>query len=107
MEKKKHELSKLSILIAEDDGEVAESLKNILSEKGIEVTLAHDGEEAISKLGEKNFDVVILDLKLPKVSGFEILGFIKTNFPPQRLSSLPLMQISRTPKFVRTSVLHM
>jgi two-component system, NtrC family, response regulator HydG len=70
---------KISILIAEDDKEIAESLDNILTERDYEVTVAFDGEAAVSKLKEKNFDVMILDLKLPKVGGFEILGYIRNN----------------------------
>lgn len=68
---------KISILIAEDDEEIAASLDNILTDKGFDVTLAPDGEEALARLDEENFDVMILDLKLPKVGGFEILGYIK------------------------------
>lgn len=79
MQNGKNQYSKISILIAEDDKEIAESLNNILTDKDYEVTVVYDGEAAISKLKEKQFHVMILDLKLPKVGGFEILGYIKTN----------------------------
>jgi DNA-binding response OmpR family regulator len=71
-------IQKISILIAEDDEEIAASLDNILTDKGYDVTLAPDGEQALSRLDENNFDVMILDLKLPKVGGLEILGYIKS-----------------------------
>ncbi len=77
--------SKISILIAEDDKEVAESLNNILTERDYDVTLAFDGAAALSSLEEKKFDVVILDLKLPKVGGFEILSHIKTTMPSTKV----------------------
>jgi len=77
--------SKISILIAEDDREVAESLNHILTERDYEVTLAFDGEAALSRLEEKKFDVAILDLKLPKVGGFQILGHIKNNIPSTKV----------------------
>lgn len=76
---KKDDASKISVLIAEDDKEIAASLDNILTERDFSVTVALDGEAALARLNEKKFDVMILDLKLPKVGGFEILGYIKTN----------------------------
>jgi DNA-binding response OmpR family regulator len=78
VEKDRIQNSKISILIAEDDEEIAASLDNILTDKGYDVTLAPDGEEALSRLDENKFDVMILDLKLPKVGGLEILGYIKS-----------------------------
>jgi CheY-like chemotaxis protein len=78
---KMHEHPKTSILVAEDDKEVATSLKNALTQRDYEVTLTFDGEAALQRLEEKKFEVVILDLKLPKVGGFQILNHIKTNLP--------------------------
>lgn len=75
----------ISILIAEDDKKVAESLSHILSERNYEVIIALDGEAALSRLGEKKFDVVILDLRLPKIGGFQILEHIKTVIPSTKV----------------------
>jgi DNA-binding response OmpR family regulator len=79
VENRKNKSPKISILVAEDDREIATSLNNILSERDYNVSVVYDGEAAILELEEKKFDVMILDLKLPKVGGFEILGYLKTH----------------------------
>ena len=79
MEIKEKNERKISILVAEDDKEVAASLFNILSDRNLDVSLSYDGEAALSELKKRQFDIMILDLKLPKVGGFEILAYIKNN----------------------------
>jgi len=79
MDKGHDQRPKLSILVAEDDKEIAASLNTVLTDNDYDVTLAYDGEAALSQLNEKKFNVLILDLKLPKVGGFEILSYIKTS----------------------------
>lgn len=75
----------LTILIAEDDEEVAKTLEGHLSNEGYNTTVALDGEVALSEISKKNFDIVILDLKMPKVSGFEILRIIKQKIPATKV----------------------
>jgi DNA-binding response OmpR family regulator len=77
--------NKLAILIAEDDIETAAALQRELLEQGYDVTVAHDGEVALSNVKNNQYDVVILDLKLPKVVGFVILKYIKANTPSTKV----------------------
>ena len=66
-----------SILIADDDREITSTLNEFLSGEEYSVKIANDGEEAISLLRSETFQIVILDLKMPKVDGFKILHLIK------------------------------
>jgi DNA-binding response OmpR family regulator len=66
-----------SILIADDDREITSTLNEFLSGEEYSVKIANDGDEAISLLRSETFQIVILDLKMPKVDGFKILHLIK------------------------------
>lgn len=75
----------MNILIIEDNKELAKSLSGHLSGEGYSVTEAHSGEDALSLLKTTPFAMAILDLKLPKLSGFEVLTHIKKNFPATKV----------------------
>jgi len=66
------------ILIIDDEVEIRESLHTLLEFEGYEVEAAGTGEEGLSKLGERSFDLVLLDLALPGRSGIEILPEIRS-----------------------------
>src|SRR3954464_1691289 len=66
------------ILIIDDEVEIRESLQTLLEFEGYEVEAAGTGEEGLSKLGERSFDLVLLDLALPGRSGIEILPEIRS-----------------------------
>lgn len=68
------------ILLVDDDKEIVETLKARLIKEGYEVSTAYDGEEALVKIKEDNPDVVLLDLMLPKLNGFEVLKEIRQRF---------------------------
>ena len=61
------------ILIVDDDATIAESIKYALSAKGYEVLLANDGNEGLAMAEKENPDLVILDMMMPKRSGFLVL----------------------------------
>lgn len=65
--------NKLRLLVIEDEKKLAQSLERQLSAAGYEVTVALDGLGASEQLVMQNFDLIVLDLKLPKKSGLEIL----------------------------------
>ena len=65
------------ILIAEDDEQIANSLRKNFAEDGNPVMIANDGEEAIHFLNSISFDVVLLDWRMPKVSGIEVCRYIR------------------------------
>jgi len=61
------------VLIVEDEAIVRESLRDWLREQGYEVDTAEAGEEALQKIGEREFGVAVLDLRLPGKDGLEVL----------------------------------
>jgi two-component system OmpR family response regulator len=63
----------MRIFIVEDDLVLADGLKNSLMQSGYAVDLVNNGESADQILSYQNFDLIVLDLGLPKLSGFEIL----------------------------------
>jgi CheY-like chemotaxis protein len=68
---------KARILIVEDEDEVRELLKDILSEGGHEVAFASDGQKGLALFQEKTFDLVFTDLGMPGMSGWEVAEQIK------------------------------
>src|SRR5688572_14881989 len=70
------------LLLVEDDPKLAEILAVALSTDGIEMAHALNGPEALEKIRTTKFDVVLLDLGLPAMSGFEVLQRIKSTPSP-------------------------
>jgi two-component system nitrogen regulation response regulator NtrX len=62
-----------NILIIDDEKAIRKTLSEILSYEGYKIDEAADGEEGLRKLREKEFDVVLCDIKMPKVDGIEFL----------------------------------
>lgn len=61
------------LLLADDDTELCELLQEYLSGEGFNVTLVHDGAAAVAELREQPYDLVILDVMMPKMNGFDAL----------------------------------
>jgi two-component system, OmpR family, alkaline phosphatase synthesis response regulator PhoP len=64
-------------LLVEDDAGIRRLVERLLQRRGIEVDSATDGQTALEKLGSGRYTILILDLMVPKVNGFEIIEFIK------------------------------
>jgi len=69
------------ILIVDDERSMRDVLSIMLKRAGYGVTVAADGEEAITQLGKDIFDLVITDLRMPKVGGLEVLKAVKDASP--------------------------
>ena len=65
------------LLIADDDNEIRELLEFDLSHSGYEVDCAKDGEEALQKALIGNYDLVLLDVMMPKMNGFDVCNNIR------------------------------
>ncbi|MBI1823158.1 MAG: sigma-54-dependent Fis family transcriptional regulator, partial [Nitrospirae bacterium] len=68
------------ILIAEDKESMRKMLIEVFSEKGYAVTECQDGDEAIEKIGDDVFDIILTDLKMPKKDGIDVLKAAKGKF---------------------------
>jgi two-component system response regulator PilR (NtrC family) len=69
------------ILIVDDERSMREVLSIMLKRAGYAVSVAADGEEAVAQIGKEIFDLVITDLKMPKVGGLEVLKAVKESSP--------------------------
>lgn len=79
------------ILIAEDDPGLSEVLKDRFTDDGWKVTMASNGEEAIEQIKKDTYNLVLLDLLMPKKTGFEVLEEIKSN---PAYKDLPIIVLS-------------
>ena len=71
--KNQRDLSGLKVLIVEDDHMVREVIARTASALGADVDVAGEGAEGLSKIGAQHYDVVVSDLKMPKVGGLDVL----------------------------------
>jgi two-component system alkaline phosphatase synthesis response regulator PhoP len=68
-----------TILVVDDDPQVCRLVSINLTRAGYAVTTASDGEEALAKIAEARPDLVVLDVMMPRMDGFEALKRLKTN----------------------------
>lgn len=69
------------ILVVDDEGAIRYSISKTLQRVGYQVSAASSGEEALDMLGEQNFDVVLTDIRMPGLTGVELLAKIKEKAP--------------------------
>jgi two-component system response regulator CpxR len=65
------------VLITDDDIELAAMLAEYLSQEGFEPDVAHDGETALLKATDNDYDIIILDIMMPKMNGFDVLRHLR------------------------------
>jgi CheY-like chemotaxis protein len=70
-----------AILIVDDDEAICDLVWEELAEQGYLCEVASDADEALAKLRGRSFDVVLLDIKLPGMSGIDLLGTIEKRYP--------------------------
>jgi DNA-binding NtrC family response regulator len=70
-----------SVLIIDDEAEIRESLQTLLEMEGYEVDSAPTGEEGLARIGERTFDLVLLDLALPDRNGIDLLAELHNQAP--------------------------
>src|SRR5579872_920676 len=78
-----------NILIIDDKKAIRKTLSEILSYEGYKIDEAGDGEEGLKKAKEKEYDVILCDIKMPKLDGIEFLEKVKETNP-----DVPVIMIS-------------
>ena len=76
------------ILVVDDDENILSLERTILEQKGFDVTTAAGGAEALQVLGERTFDLVLLDVMMPEIDGFTVCRRIKED---PRTRELPVI----------------
>ena len=76
------------ILVVEDDLDIQELLKNSLQEAGYSIVLANDGVETLSIFSDVQFDLILLDIMLPKIDGFAVCELIR------KQSQVPIIMLT-------------
>lgn len=76
------------LLVMEDDEDIQDILKNYLTAEGYAVTLADDGVEGIAKFREGAFDLVLLDIMMPKIDGFGVCELLR------KQSDVPIIMLT-------------
>jgi DNA-binding NtrC family response regulator len=80
--------SSYAVLVVDNEDSLRRVLGEQLEDEGYEVSTASDGDEAIHLVNEKKFDLVLLDINMPRVNGFEVLKFIKHHHPEVKVVML-------------------
>jgi CheY-like chemotaxis protein len=80
-----------SILLADDEQFIVVAYRDGLERAGYKVSVAHNGEEALELLKTMTPDIVLLDLIMPKVSGFEVLQAMKQD---ENLKNIPVLVLT-------------
>jgi DNA-binding response OmpR family regulator len=79
------------IVIIEDDKHISKLVKYNAEKSGYDCTVVDDGEEALDVLGKQGADLIILDIMLPKMDGFEVCRAIKQN---PKLKNIPVIMLT-------------
>lgn len=82
------------ILIAEDDFFIRDIYSQVFSLAGYDVQLAVDGAEALEKIQKTTFDIILLDIMMPKMTGIDVLKALRALAPP----------VKDTPVFIITNL---
>ena len=77
-----------ALLVVEDDFDIRELLQNFLQEAGYEVATANDGVEALSLFSGQRYDLIILDILLPKIDGYGVCELIR------KQSDVPIIMLT-------------
>ena len=73
--------SSKKILIVDDETEMRIALETTLKREGYDLTLAENGKQALERLNENTFDLLLTDVKMPKMNGIELLKILKQQSP--------------------------
>jgi DNA-binding response OmpR family regulator len=65
-------------LVVEDDPAIRKLVEKLLLRRGIAIDTAHDGRDAIAKIENNGYSIVILDLMLPEVNGYQVIAYMKS-----------------------------
>ena len=86
----------VSVLIVDDEPSVAKTVNFILEAEGFETQVVFSGEECLKLIEEKSFDLVLLDIMMPKMNGWQVFDEIHKRHPDQKVAFLTVIKYSNT-----------
>jgi DNA-binding response OmpR family regulator len=78
----------MRILVVEDEVRLARQIAAALMEAGHDPIIVHDGERALREATETSFDLIVLDIRLPRMDGFDVLRHLRSQHVPSRVMVL-------------------
>lgn len=94
------------ILVVDDALPFLRIIQDLLSKAGFEVVIAQDGAEGLKKIAEEHPDAIVLDLLMPKMSGFEVLRALKTSHHYKNYKHIPVLVTSAAYNQAESQILH-
>lgn len=85
------DLTGSAILIVDDNVPNCELLEAYLSGEGYEIRIVHDGHQALEAVGENQPDLILLDIMMPRLSGYEVCQTLKSN---EETSVIPVLMVT-------------
>lgn len=85
---------KKNILVIDDEDLVIESLSRLLKKEGYNVVIARNANEAMNKIKEEDFNLIVSDVRMPEVDGVEIIRNIRSHLKQTNKKSVPEVLIT-------------
>ncbi len=84
-------MNKKRILIVDDERDIVETIQFMLESEGFECLTAYDGEDALLKARTENPDLILLDIMLPKINGYQVCRLLKSD---EEYKHLPIIMLT-------------
>lgn len=85
----------ITILVVDDDKNTRLFMKSLLKNEGYDVVLANDGKEALECLDQKTIDLMIVDIMMPNIDGYELTDVVRNSY-----SNMPILMVSAKQKTI-------
>src|ERR1035438_6345914 len=87
----------MAVLLVDDDRELCRMLGEYLTPEGFKLTTVHDGDEALYALDRHHFDLIVLDVMLPRLGGLEVLRLLRHK------NTTPVLMLTGSAPYARPS----
>ena len=78
----------ITILVVDDDKNTRLFMKSLLKNEGYDVVLANDGKDALECLDQKTIDLMIVDIMIPNIDGYELTDVVRNSY-----SNMPILMV--------------
>ena len=93
-------MEKKKILLVDDDADFTEATKLLLESRSYEVTVAHDGKEGLKKVQTEEPNLIILDVMMPEMDGYEVCAKLKSD---PRFKDIPVLLLTAVGEAISTT----